>query len=91
MSVAGRRASQGYDYQDIIAVHWLIQLLQNNELESVQLEVNVLPNESEKVNVDDIVLTYRDKSINFIQAKKNQPEYENWTLTRLVSTKTPII
>lgn len=47
MSIAGKRASQGFDYQDIIAIHWLIQLLQNDELASVQLEIIALPSESE--------------------------------------------
>jgi len=43
MSIAGKRASQGFDYQDIIAIHWLIQLLQNDELASII----ALPSESE--------------------------------------------
>ena len=80
MSIAGRRASQGYDYQDIIAVHWLTQLLHDENLASVQLEIIALLGESEKATVDDVVITFKDRSISFIQAKKNQPEHENWTL-----------
>jgi len=78
MSAAGKRASQGYDYQDIIVVYWLIQLLQNDELESVQMEVMALPGKSVAVTVDDIVLAFKDESITFIQAKKNQPKYTEW-------------
>lgn len=78
MSAAGKRASQGFDYQDIIVVYWLIQLLHDDNLETVQMEIMALPNESKAVTVDDIVLTFTDRSITFIQAKKNQPKYTEW-------------
>lgn len=81
MSAAGKRASQGFDYQDIIVVYWLIQLLHDDNLETVQMEIMALPNESKAVTVDDIVLTFKDESITFIQAKKNQPKYTEWTFS----------
>jgi len=39
MSAAGRRSSQGDEYQTRVATHWLIRLLEDDNLDYIQAEV----------------------------------------------------
>lgn len=38
MSVAGRRSLQGDEYQVCIATHWIIQLLESDDIAYIQAE-----------------------------------------------------
>ena len=84
MSIAARRSHQGDDYQLLIALHWTIRLLEEeNEWEWIELEAISLPGEGSKVFVDDIVIGHSDGSRRFIQAKKNQPDRRAWSIADL--------
>ena len=72
MSKAGTKSGQGDDYQIAVAMHWLINLLNDDEIDYIQAESNGLPSIKEEVPVDDIVIVYKNGDRRHIQAKKNQ-------------------
>ena len=82
MSIAGTRSHQGDEYQMLIAIHWLIQLLDEGEkIKFIQAESNGLPGEENSVSVDDVVVVYENGQKLFIQVKKNQPNLQAWSLS----------
>jgi len=81
MSLAGKRSSLGDEYQLLIALHWLIRLLEDDIIESIQVNSTGIPGEYSSVTVDDIVVLYKNGHACFIQAKKNQPQHEAWSFS----------
>ena len=81
MSSAGTASSQGDEYQLCIALYWLIQLLEGDAIRGIQAESMGIPGQNFAVTVDDVVVLFADGHTRFIQAKKNQPQYHNWTFT----------
>ena len=81
MSLAGKRSSLGDEYQLRVALHWLIRLLENDTIESIQVNSTGIPGEYSSVTVDDIVVVYKNGHACFIQAKKNQPQHEAWSFS----------
>ena len=81
MSIAGRRSSLGDEYQLRVALHWLIQLLENDTIKSIQVDSTGLPGEDSSVTVDDIVVLYKNGHACFIQAKKNQTNHKAWSFS----------
>jgi hypothetical protein len=81
MSIAGRRSSLGDEYQLCVALHWLIQLLEDDTIESIQVDSTGLPGEHSSVTVDDIVVLYKNGHACFIQAKKNQTDHKAWSFS----------
>jgi len=71
MSLAGKRSSLGDEYQLRVALHWLIRLLEDDTIESIQVNSTGIPGEYSSVTVDDIVVLYKNGHACFIQAKKN--------------------
>ena len=69
MSLAARRSHAGDEYQLRIATHWLVQLLRDDSIESVLVEAVSLPGNSHIIEIDDIVIMYKDGSSIFAQAK----------------------
>jgi len=83
LSVAARRSHRGDEYQLRIALHWITRLILEDKWEWVQIEAVGLPEQNEKIFVDDIVIRSRDNSCIFIQAKKNQPDHKEWSISDL--------
>ena len=81
MSLSGTRSSQGDEYQLRVALHWLIQLLTDENIKGVQVESVGVPGHDIPVSVDDVVVLYEDGRSIYIQAKKNQPEHDSWSLS----------
>ncbi|WP_155944527.1 ATP-binding protein [Pseudoxanthomonas sp. Root630] len=81
MSIAARRSHRGDEYQLAVAVHWLIRLLSDSGIVSVQVDAVSLPASPETVDVDDIVITYDNDITRHVQAKKNQPNHSRWKLS----------
>lgn len=81
MSIAGRRSSLGDEYQLRIALHWLIRLLEDHTMESIQVDSTGIPGENSSVTVDDIVVVYKNGHACFIQAKKNQTDHRAWSFS----------
>jgi len=81
MSKAGTYSNQGDDYQRAVAIHWMIQLISDESIEYMQAESNGLVTDSEKVTVDDIVIAYKNGNRKHIQAKKNQTQAREWSIS----------
>ncbi|NER46010.1 MAG: hypothetical protein F6J92_04840 [Symploca sp. SIO1A3] len=77
MSIAGKKSSQGDEYQLRVALHWLIRLLEGNSIQGIQVNSVGLPGQDFSVTVDDIVVLYNNGNACFIQAKKNQTGYKS--------------
>ena len=77
------KSDQGDDYQRFIAVHWMILLISDDEIEYVQAQSTGLPGVDEKITVDDIVVCYKNDQRRHIQAKKNQSANRCWNLNDL--------
>lgn len=82
MSRAGTKSNQGDDYQRLVALRWLIRLINDEDgISYIQAESNGLPGIDEKISVDDVVVVYADGRRRHIQAKKNQPQNRTWLLS----------
>ena len=82
MSRAGTKSNQGDDYQRLVALHWLIRLINDDDgISYIQVESNGLPDIDEKISVDDVVVVYANGQRRHIQAKKNQPQNRAWSLS----------
>lgn len=81
MSVAGRRSNRGDEYQLAVALHWAIRLIADDELDFIQVDAVDMPDELELVAVDDVVVVRKDGGRRLIQAKKNQPDRKEWSLS----------
>ncbi|MBW4490345.1 MAG: ATP-binding protein [Trichocoleus desertorum ATA4-8-CV12] len=78
MSLAGKRSSQGDEYQLRVALHWLIRLLEDDSIRGIQVNSTGIPEMNFQVTVDDIVILFEEERACFIQAKKNQSDHEAW-------------
>uniref|UniRef100_UPI00402575E6 AAA family ATPase n=1 Tax=Candidatus Wujingus californicus TaxID=3367618 RepID=UPI00402575E6 len=74
-------SNQGDEYQRFIALHWVVKLLHEDELDWVQIEAIASPDTQERILIEDIVVGYKDRHKLYIQAKKNQPNYREWNLS----------
>jgi hypothetical protein len=83
MSRAGTKSNQGDDYQIIVALHWLIRLIGDDNIDYLQAESNGLPGIDENVDVDDIVVVYTNDQRRHIQVKKNQTNNRKWQGNRV--------
>lgn len=81
MSLAGKRSSQGDEYQLRVALHWLIRLVEDNTIQCIQVNSTGIPGQYYSITVDDVVVQYENGRICFIQAKKNQTEHNSWSLS----------
>lgn len=81
MSIAATRSHQGDEYQLLVAMHWLIQLLRpDGKIAFMQIESNGIPGDARAVVVDDVVVEYQNGQRDYIQIKKNQPDRETWRI-----------
>lgn len=71
MSIAARRSHRGDEYQLDIAVHWLIRLLHEDDLDWVQVDSVVLPDDVDVVLVDDVVVLRMEPS-NIVRQKSTR-------------------
>jgi hypothetical protein len=81
MSLAGKKSSVGDEYQLRVALQWLIRLLEDNTIQSIQVNSRGVPGEDSSVTVDDIVVIYKNGHACFIQAKKNQTNHKAWSFS----------
>lgn len=83
MSIAARRSHRGDEYQLDIAVHWLVRLLHEDDLDWVQVDSVVLPGDIELVLVDDVVACLKDGTFKYCQAKVHQIDRREWSIADL--------
>jgi hypothetical protein len=78
VSIAGKTSSQGDEFELQVALHWLISLYRDEEIDFVQVDSTGIPDLEQEIPIDDIVVGYKNGRKKFIQAKKNQPKYQSW-------------
>jgi len=76
-------SNQGDEYQRLIALHWVVRLLYEDDLDWVQIEAIASPTTQERILVEDIVVGYKNGLKIYIQAKKNQPDHRAWSFSEL--------
>lgn len=84
MSIAGRRALEGFSYQDLIALNWLVEMIDEERDDPVRRftadSVGFLDDDAPP-QVDDVVVEFESGNRLHIQAKKNQPDRRHWSFT----------
>ncbi len=82
MSRPGKYSSEGDEYQLQIALHWCIELLFDDSINYMSIDVITIPSDlsNKQVEVDDILIEYKDGKRVFIQAKKNETNHSKWNL-----------
>ena len=53
-------SNQGDEYQRLIALHWVVRLLYEDNLDWVQMEAIASPETQERILVEDIVVGHKD-------------------------------
>lgn len=84
MSIAGRRALEGFTYQSCVALYWLIEMIhqdRDNPIEVVSVDSVGLADAESFPDVDDIVIRFESGKTLYVQAKKNQPNRVKWSLS----------
>lgn len=84
MSLAGKLSSRGDEYQLLIAMTWLVQMLRDPDIKFLQAESTGIPDSQGKVVVDDVIVAFGNSETLFIQAKKNEPNYTSWRFNSAV-------
>ncbi|HYR10708.1 MAG TPA: ATP-binding protein [Longimicrobium sp.] len=80
MSQAGARSERGDEYQLRVALPWIVRLWTDPWVVAVQVESLGMPGDAGVPLVDDIVVELADGSRIYVQAKKNHPKFETWSL-----------
>jgi Caspase domain/ATPase family associated with various cellular activities (AAA) len=65
---------QNDKYQSQIVLHWLIQLLTNDTIESIKVDSQAIPGKNSSVTANDIVIFYKDGHSSSIETQ----ELEDW-------------
>ena len=63
-------SNQGDEYQRLIALHWVVRLLIEDDLEWVQMEAIASPDTQERILIEDIVVGYKDRHKLYIRQRK---------------------
>ncbi|MGZ4980105.1 MAG: AAA family ATPase [Methylobacter sp.] len=83
MSLAGVRSNRGDGYQTLVAFDWALSILADDnyqwlEIDSISLDANKTP-----ISVDDVVIGRSDGSMICCQCKKNQKDFQAWSVADL--------
>lgn len=81
MSDAGAYSDRGDDYQRAIALKLLVQMLENNDISSMEVQATSLGSNDTVITIDDIVVFNSDGKTNYIQCKKNQTDWREWRVS----------
>lgn len=83
MSLKGRGAQRGFQFQDYVALYYSLDLLKDRELVSVEIESTGLSEDPNSLFVDDIALRYRNGVRKFIQVKLSGKGMKDWSMKSL--------
>ncbi|MFM0111708.1 dsDNA nuclease domain-containing protein [Paraburkholderia nemoris] len=87
MSSAGTNARLGYEFQDAVAAHYAIRMLDTEDVICTAVEATGIEGHPAKVKVDDIVQCFSSGRRKFIQVKSSSPKQKNWTIDSLYKEK----
>lgn len=78
MSDAGAYSDRGDDYQRAIALKLIMQMLESNDISSIEIQATSLASNNTEITIDDIVVFYAHGKTNYIQCKRNQKDWRAW-------------
>jgi tetratricopeptide (TPR) repeat protein len=78
MSIAGVRSNRGDSYQTVIAIEWVVEMLLDEKIASIEVDTTEMVG-NRPASVDDIVVRYSDGHSTYIQCKKNQTDFKDWS------------
>lgn len=81
MSKAGIRSNRGDDFEREIALYWIINLISNNELDTVEMQTIADPKTNKVINIDDIIVRRKDGRVIYAQCKIDSTDREAWKLS----------
>lgn len=82
MSIPGVRSNRGDVYQTLIALDWVMHLLQDTSIRSIEVDATATGGGANP-SVDDVIVSYNDGSKLCIQCKKNETDFKAWTVATL--------
>jgi hypothetical protein len=82
MSVAGVRSNRGDVYQTLIALGWVVQLILDADVQSIEVDATASTGAASPP-VDDVVVTYNDGRKICCQCKKNETDFKLWSVASL--------
>lgn len=83
MSIAGVRSSRGDAYQVAVAVDRAVKMIDDRRIAWLEIDSTSLGPDGKPIAVDDVVITYQDGRLVCCQCKKNQTNFEAWTVADL--------
>lgn len=83
MSVNGKNAQRGFQFQAVVGLSYALDLLIDKDLMTVDLESTGVPKSTEVIFVDDIVLSYRQGYKRFVQVKLSAEGAATWNMNAL--------
>jgi hypothetical protein len=81
MSQAAIRSNRGDDFQREIVLHWVIRLLSESEIASVEAETIADPDTNKPILVDDVIIRYTSGNIIYTQCKIASTNRDGWRLS----------
>ncbi|WP_288407760.1 AAA family ATPase [uncultured Herbaspirillum sp.] len=76
MSISGIRSNRGDGYQTLVALDWALSVLSSSLYQWIEID-------SVSYSVDDVVIGKADGSLIACQCKKNQVDFNAWTVATL--------
>ncbi|MDP1772016.1 MAG: ATP-binding protein [Methylobacter sp.] len=83
MSLAGVRSNRGDGYQTLVAFDWALSILADDNYQWLEVDSTSLDASGIPISVDDVVIGRLDDSIICCQCKKNQKDFQAWSVADL--------
>jgi hypothetical protein len=83
VSLAGVRSNRGDGYQTTIALEWALSILAGGAYEWIEVDSTTLDLKGVPVAIDDIVIRRSDGTSTYCQCKKNQKNFDSWSVVDL--------
>ena len=83
MSLAGVRSNRGDSYQTLVAFDWALSILSNDNYQWLEVDSTYLDASGNPISVDDVVVGCTDGSMICCQCKKNQKNFDAWSVADL--------
>lgn len=88
MSLAGIRSNRGDNYQTLVAFDWALTILSGDNYLWLEVDSTILDGGNTPISVDDVVIGCADGTLITCQCKKNQKDFEDWSVGNLADELT---
>ena len=83
MSLSGVRSNRGDGYQTLVALDWAIDVLVNENYTYIEIDSTSLDASGIPLSVNDVVIGQKDGGLICCQCKKNQTDFDAWSVADL--------